>query len=1230
MKDISIKNEGCMTDSRTDFELLPLPNIPDTVGGQYIGKNNKLLSDETIAAIKKAISEGKFQEDVVSKVFRIKRKDLKKAGINSNFHVIVRKESDDNIQVHVEYFGKRFDKLLGKGAFGKVKAAQNAETGEFEALKFIRMKQMADPKLFEYVIKQEMGATRLAQNFKDYMAPRSGESIHGMLMHLIPGKEGAQLINLNLLPVEIVQMSLTFAEKLEELHKQRNILHADIKPENFIYNPTDFSGRIIDFGVSMPLRNGIAKTGSIQGTLIYLPPYLKKLYYDRDINPNITTEERTKLLATPVTYYDANDIYSLGMSYAKMFNLFEIDRSMPSLPGLAVKTFAPTEKDQDGNEKKHPIFPDDKIRESVTNFLKRMTTMDGNQPQFEEVKIFFADIRNKLNEEPANRINVAIINIDEYQQLDHATKQDFLKALALYNGIQLISTRDEMTYSDLLKIKMEFNSYGLPVKSTLLHQKGSTSQLLTKLPLKEWDEKMPANYALVHAGTLDPGLASQLSPRLRPVAIAIKEKPGIKVITVPYLPGNIETNDLQGGGLLVPLKTQFNLLTKLKAGEFELNESATRLSRKLLKSKGIKSPFSIVVHKHNDNFELFAVYKGEGMDQKNQSKNAENKPDSLSLGQGKTGYVKLIQNLSTGEFFARKAQHGGLDNESEILKTLEGDSSFKYKYPVKSHMAKTRFRAGKKTAAGRKTGQLTAQAVVSNIARGVSLDKLIKNNSIPPHEMGVMFHAFSERLLHIHNEGVLHLDLKPENMLYDNGIASIIDFNISAKTNAEGVAKASLGGTLYYLAPEKAIEQRTQPQFLTEFDAKTDIYAFGISIAESCGLLKDHQNLVFCRSSEQTKQEDYLLVQDTDPSFALFQKMAATKSPLSSEESQSLSQKIAKTLGVNSSAVGPEEIAHILNAMDPLVPAIHVIANPDKTKIVVLDKDHEGSQKITELNAAIRKMKKDIDTAIREQSSDKEENKEKHIEEEKKSRDMKEKYEDELKELMQTLMPSSGGEPTLLGMYNFGFQNYGLVAKEDPKYINNTHLLEPKLKEELYAFLQKMTSVLPKERPTTQEVNDFLKNFSDKLAKNVKQKVAIFNLKEYEQADDNTKAAQIESLKKYDQVVVVYPEVICDLVQIQKLTREMAIKGVNVKPQLLYGSTSFDVLASQAPLAKQFKETGFKYKFFSVSDAGVKAIADTSVKSVNQRNTLFSTASTAQKENVDNANTVNKKPTLNH
>jgi serine/threonine protein kinase len=89
----------------------------------------------------------------------------------------------------------------------------------------------------------------------------------------------------------------------------------------------------------------------------------------------------------------------------------------------------------------------------------------------------------------------------------------------------------------------------------------------------------------------------------------------------------------------------------------------------------------------------------------------------------------------------------------------------------------------------------------------------------------------ADGLQHAHERDILHLDLKPANILLtDDGQPMLLDFNLSVEVAPESASEiARIGGTLPYMSPEQ-IESLRDNKF--GVDARSDLFSLGVIFFE--------------------------------------------------------------------------------------------------------------------------------------------------------------------------------------------------------------------------------------------------------------------------------------------------------------------------------------------------------------------------------------------------------------
>ena len=102
--------------------------------------------------------------------------------------------------------------------------------------------------------------------------------------------------------------------------------------------------------------------------------------------------------------------------------------------------------------------------------------------------------------------------------------------------------------------------------------------------------------------------------------------------------------------------------------------------------------------------------------------------------------------------------------------------------------------------------------LTQKLAKGLEINELIR-----------VINQVSSALDYAHTKGVVHLDVKPENILFsDRDVAVLSDFGIAQfQRNKSGVGeRRTVLGTPAYMSPERALGH--------EIDGRTDFYSLGV------------------------------------------------------------------------------------------------------------------------------------------------------------------------------------------------------------------------------------------------------------------------------------------------------------------------------------------------------------------------------------------------------------------
>jgi Protein kinase domain len=196
------------------------------------------------------------------------------------------------------------------------------------------------------------------------------------------------------------------------------------------------------------------------------------------------------------------------------------------------------------------------------------------------------------------------------------------------------------------------------------------------------------------------------------------------------------------------------------------------------------------------------------------------------IGKGTFGRVYLGMNMTTGELIAVKQvevnpRAGGQERErlKEMVRSLdvEIDTMEPLEHPnIVSYL-------------GCERKELSISIFLEYIPGGSIGSVLRKHGKFQEPVVSSLTRQTLEGLAYLHNEGILHRDLKADNILLDiDGTAKISDFGISKKTDNIYGNDSSNGmqGSVFWMAPEVI---RSQGQ---GYSAKVDVWSLGCVVLE--------------------------------------------------------------------------------------------------------------------------------------------------------------------------------------------------------------------------------------------------------------------------------------------------------------------------------------------------------------------------------------------------------------
>ncbi len=187
------------------------------------------------------------------------------------------------------------------------------------------------------------------------------------------------------------------------------------------------------------------------------------------------------------------------------------------------------------------------------------------------------------------------------------------------------------------------------------------------------------------------------------------------------------------------------------------------------------------------------------------------------LGRGGMAVVYHAREISLDREVALKVLPFSLSHDKEFVERFqrEARTAAKLEHPNIIPI----YRVGKK-------GNIIYFAM--KFLRGKSLaDVISERGKLPPDEIRVLLKQCAGALGYANHHGIVHRDIKPDNIMYsDRGVAVVTDFGIAkAATGTRLTGTGMAIGTPYYMSPEQARAQKV--------DGRSDLYSLGV-VAFQC------------------------------------------------------------------------------------------------------------------------------------------------------------------------------------------------------------------------------------------------------------------------------------------------------------------------------------------------------------------------------------------------------------
>jgi eukaryotic-like serine/threonine-protein kinase len=185
------------------------------------------------------------------------------------------------------------------------------------------------------------------------------------------------------------------------------------------------------------------------------------------------------------------------------------------------------------------------------------------------------------------------------------------------------------------------------------------------------------------------------------------------------------------------------------------------------------------------------------------------------IGEGGTARVFRARDVRTGQHVAVKVLRDFLlDSEESVARfNLESELLEKFDHPnILPFLGRGKLEDGCPWFAS------------AYAAQGSLADRMLRQGRLGAHELLGYIAEILEALRYLHEQNVIHRDVKPENVLLDeNDVAMLCDFGIAKSPTRQATMQGDRMGTPSFMAPE----QYTDPRSVTP---QADLFGAGVTL----------------------------------------------------------------------------------------------------------------------------------------------------------------------------------------------------------------------------------------------------------------------------------------------------------------------------------------------------------------------------------------------------------------